>query len=56
MAWSTDARDAKMLLDIPFPMNKVINDQLVFNLVDICPDNMLSLSYKSSLCFAKTGN
>ena len=39
MVWSTDADDARMLLDIPFPMNQVITDQLGFNLVDICIDN-----------------
>ena len=34
MAWSTDAENAKMLLDIPSPMNNAINDQLALNLVD----------------------
>ena len=29
MVLSTDADDAKMLLDIPFPMNYVITDQLI---------------------------
>ena len=41
MVWSTGADDAKMLLGIPFPMNQVITDQLAFNLVDICIDNIL---------------
>ena len=50
MVWSTGSDDAKMLLDIPFPMNQVITDQLAFNLVDICLDNMLQI-----LCFAKIG-
>ena len=39
MATSTD--DAKMLLNIPFPMNHVIIDLLAVNLVDICLDNTL---------------
>ena len=41
--WSTDADDAKMLLDIPFPMSQVITDQLAFNSVNICLDNMLQI-------------
>ena len=57
MEWSTDADDSKMLLGIPFPMNHVIIDQLAFNLVGICIDNMLQmLLRKSLLCFAKIGN
>ena len=36
-----------MLLGIHFPMNYVIIDQLVFNLVDICLDNMLQILHKS---------
>ena len=53
--WSTDPDDAKMPLDIPFPMNHVIIDQLTLNLVGICVDNMLKISCKSFLCFAKIG-
>ena len=52
---SERAEDAKMLLDIPYPINQVINDQLVFSLVDICLDNMLLILCKSLLCFAKIG-
>ena len=50
MVWSTDAGDAKVLLDISFPMNYVIIDQLAWNLVDICLDNMLQILCK--LCYA----
>ena len=45
----------QMLLDIPFPMDYVINDQcytLILNLVDICLDNTLQISYKPMLCYA----
>ena len=55
IVWSTDADNAKMLLDIPFPMNQVTTDQLAFNLVDICPDNMIQISCNSLLCFAQIG-
>ena len=56
MVWSTGADDGKMLLDIPFPMNQVITDQLAFNsLVNICLDNMLQILCNSLLCFAKIG-
>ena len=41
MVWSAYVDDAKMLLDIPFPMNYVIIDQLAFNLVDMCLDRTL---------------
>ena len=34
--WSTDADDAKMLQDIPFPINFVPIDQLALNLFHIC--------------------
>ena len=47
MVWSADVDHAKMLLGINFPMNYVIIDQLVFNLVDICLDNMLQILCKS---------
>ena len=53
MAWSTDAGDAKMLLDIPLSMNYVIINQLVLNLVEICLDNTLHILCKLLLCFAK---
>ena len=53
MVWSSDVDDAKMLLDIPFPMSQVITDQLAFNLVDICLDNTLQILCNSLLCFAK---
>ena len=39
MATSSD--DSRMLLNIPFPMNHVIIDQLALKLVDICLDNMI---------------
>ena len=29
------AEDAKMLRDVPYPMNDVMSDQLVLNLVDV---------------------
>ena len=51
----TDADDAKMLLDIPFPRNYVIIDQLALNIVDICLRKTLQMLCKSLLCFAKTG-
>ena len=41
MAWSIDAEDAIMLLDIPSKMNKVQNDQLAFILIDICLNDTL---------------
>ena len=53
IVWSTAANDIKMLLDIPFSMNYVINDQLALNLLDICLDNTLQVLCKSLLCFAK---
>ena len=55
MVWLTDSDDAKMLLDIPFPMKYVIIDQSALNLVDICLDNKLQILCKSLLCFAKIG-
>ena len=39
-----DDEDARMLLDIPFPIN-VINDQLTLKLVDYC--NTLLILFKS---------
>ena len=42
-----------MLLDIPFPMNYVIIDQLALNLVDICLANALYMLCKFLLCFQK---
>ena len=42
-----------MLLDIPFPMNDVINDQFTLKLVDICFDNTLQILRKSMLCIVK---
>ena len=47
------AEDVKVLPDILSPMINFINDQLVLNLVDICPDNMLQILYKSLLSFGK---
>ena len=38
---ATAPDDAKMLLDIPFPMNHVIIDRSALNLVDVCLDNTL---------------
>ena len=55
MVWSTDTDDAKMLLDIPLPMNYVMIHQLALNLLNICLDHTLQLLYKSLLCFAKVG-
>ena len=48
MAWSNDAQDAKMLMDIPATMNNV---QLALNSVDICLDNMLQVLSKSLPCW-----
>ena len=42
-AWSTDEEDARMLLDIPYPTNNAINDQLDLKLVDICFDDTLKI-------------
>ena len=41
MAWSSDEKDARMLLDIPSPITNAINDQftlklLTFDLVACC--------------------
>ena len=55
MVCSTDPDDANMLLDIRFPMNHVITDQLSLNLVDICLNNTLQISCRSFLCFANIG-
>ena len=52
IAWSTDEKDARVLLDILSLMNNVINDQLALNLVDICLDNTLHMLRKSLLCFS----
>ena len=54
MVWSTVADDAKMLLDILFPMNYVIIDHLTLNLADIGLDNKLKILCKSFLCFANS--
>ena len=51
MAWSTNAEDAKVLLDVPSPVN-IMNDQLDLSSVDICLDYMLQILCKSLLCFA----
>ena len=40
MTWLTDEVSPKMLLDIHFPLNNVINDQLGFYLVDVYFDIM----------------
>ena len=55
MVWSTDADDAKMILDILFPMNYVTIDQLALNLVDICLNSTLQMLCKLLLCFPKIG-
>ena len=53
MATSSD--DAKMLLNIPFPMNHVIIDPLALNLVDICLDNtLISCKLFGEDCLLKT--
>ena len=43
MSCSTDEENARMMLDVPSPMNNVINDQLILNLVDICFDDTLQV-------------
>ena len=53
MAQSTDQEDARILLDISFRMNNVINDQYTLKLVDICFDDTLQIICKSFLYFAK---
>ena len=53
MVRSTDADDAKMLLEILFPMSYVIIDQLALNLVDIWFNNTL---HKKSNCMLVWGN
>ena len=53
MAWSIDAEDAKILLDIRSLTNNVTNGQLALNLVDICFDNTLQILRKLLLCYAK---
>ena len=45
--WSTDADNAKMMLDIPLPTKYVIIDQLALKLVDICLDKTLQILCKS---------
>ena len=55
LVWSTDADDAKMLLDIPPPMNYVIIGKLALNSVNIRFYNKLKALCKSLLCFAKLG-
>ena len=50
MVWSNDADDAKMLLDIPFPLNYVIIVQLSLNLVDVCHDKRYR--YYLNRCYA----
>ena len=40
MVWSTEAEDANMLINFPYPIKNVINDQLALNLFDICLDNI----------------
>ena len=55
MVWLTNAEwdDAKMLLDIPFPMNYLVIDQLALNLVGICLDKTLQISCKLLPSFVK---
>ena len=53
MTQSTHEEDAKMLLDIPSPVNDVVNDQLTLKLIDICFENMLLILCKSLLYFEK---
>ena len=55
MSWSTNAKDAKMLLDTRFPMNSVKNDRLALNLVGVCLDSRLQTLSKSFPYFAKIG-
>ena len=43
----------RKLLNIPFPMNHIITDQLALSLVNICLGNTLQILCKSLLCFAK---
>ena len=49
----SDAEDANILLDTPFPMSNVITNQLALNLVYICFDNMVQILCKSLVCFAE---
>ena len=53
MVRPADTDDAKMLLEIPFPMNYVLIDQLALNIVDNGLDNTLQILCESLLCFAK---
>ena len=46
-------QNAKMLLDIPFSMYNVINNQLALNLIDICLHNTLKILCKPLLCVSK---
>ena len=55
MVWSTDVDDARMLLDILFPINYVIIDQFALNVIGICLDNMRQILFKSLLYFVKIG-
>ena len=43
MVWTTDADNAKELVDVRFLMICAIIDQLALNLVDICFDNTLQI-------------
>ena len=47
MAWLTDAEDSKMQMNVHFLMNIVVNNLLDLNLVDVCLDSTLQVSYKS---------
>ena len=49
MAWSNDAEDAKILLDIPSQINDGINVKLTLGLVDIYLDNTLQVLCKPLL-------
>ena len=55
MVWLTDAENAKMLRDIPFPMIGVINDHLALNSFGIFLDGTPQILCKSLLCFAEIG-
>ena len=52
MIWSTDEEDAKMLLDIPSPMNNVISDPFTLELTDISLNNTRQKLCKLQ-CFVK---
>ena len=55
MAWSTDAEDAGMLVEVTSSMNNVIRYQFALSLVDTFLDKMPQIFDKSLLYFVKFG-